>query len=190
MKLLKNNCKACHWRLNVVCWSLPSSRCNQSQKSHRSSTKAREVLLYRGSADNKGMTIITWRKWKVWETVDRATARLRHGLLVAMVVVGWTRHSSFRRSRYAWVQGREKHQVVRASNCGLAESPACPLCLGEASLQHILNCCPKALGKERCTWHHDQVLKTVLPFVPDSTCGVLHVYLGETSGGTKCWWGY
>lgn len=150
------------------------------------------MLLYRGSADNKGMTIITGRKRRAWETVERAKARLRHGLLVATVVVGWTRLSCFTRSRYAWVQGRKKHEVIQVSNC---ESPACPLCLGEGSLQHILNCCPKALGKERCTWHHGQGLKTVLPFVPESSCGnvcpkVACVPRRNLRWHTKCWWGY
>lgn len=29
------------------------------------------------------------------------------------------------------------------------------------SLQHILNCCPEALGEGRYRWRHDQVLKAV-----------------------------
>ncbi|KAF7645521.1 hypothetical protein LDENG_00202680, partial [Lucifuga dentata] len=30
-----------------------------------------------------------------------------------------------------------------------------------SSLEHILSCCPKALGEGRYAWHHDQVLKAV-----------------------------
>ncbi|KAI2644199.1 Renalase [Labeo rohita] len=44
---------------------------------------------------------------------------------------------------------------------GLAEAPSCPLCPARGSLEHILSCCPKALGKGRYRWRHDQVLKAV-----------------------------
>ncbi|KAK0145691.1 hypothetical protein N1851_015413 [Merluccius polli] len=44
---------------------------------------------------------------------------------------------------------------------GLAESPACPLCQRRGSLEHILSCCPKALGEGRYRWRHDQVLKVI-----------------------------
>jgi len=45
---------------------------------------------------------------------------------------------------------------------GLAESPACPLCQkNKGTLEHILSCCPKALGEGRYRRRHDQVLKTI-----------------------------
>ncbi|XP_038131552.1 uncharacterized protein LOC119776958 [Cyprinodon tularosa] len=44
---------------------------------------------------------------------------------------------------------------------GLAEAPTCPLCPAHGSLEHILRCCPKALGEGRYTWRHNQVLKAV-----------------------------
>lgn len=44
---------------------------------------------------------------------------------------------------------------------GLAETPTCPLCPAHGSLEHILSCCPKALGEGRYTWRHNQVLKVV-----------------------------
>lgn len=44
---------------------------------------------------------------------------------------------------------------------GLAESPACPLCSKQGTLEHILSCCTTALGEGRYRWRHDQVLKTI-----------------------------
>lgn len=44
---------------------------------------------------------------------------------------------------------------------GKVESPACPLCSRRGTLEHILSCCPKALGEERYRWRHDQVLKAI-----------------------------
>lgn len=44
---------------------------------------------------------------------------------------------------------------------GLAETPACPLCLTRGSLEHIPSCCPNTLGEGRYRWRRDQVLKVV-----------------------------
>lgn len=44
---------------------------------------------------------------------------------------------------------------------GKAESPACGLCSGIGTLEHILSSCPIALGGGRYCWRHDQVLWTV-----------------------------
>ncbi|KAI4872262.1 hypothetical protein NFI96_007403 [Prochilodus magdalenae] len=44
---------------------------------------------------------------------------------------------------------------------GLAETPACPLCQRRGSLEHILSCCPKALGEGCYRWRHDQVLRVI-----------------------------
>ncbi|KAK7915664.1 hypothetical protein WMY93_011425 [Mugilogobius chulae] len=46
-------------------------------------------------------------------------------------------------------------------NWGKIESPACVLCSKIGSLEHILSCCPKALGEGRYRWRHDQVLKAI-----------------------------
>ena len=44
---------------------------------------------------------------------------------------------------------------------GLVATPACPLCQRKGTLEHIMSCCPKALGEGRYRWRHDQVLKTI-----------------------------
>ncbi|XP_031136520.1 uncharacterized protein LOC116036966, partial [Sander lucioperca] len=44
---------------------------------------------------------------------------------------------------------------------GKAETPACTLCRGRGTLEHILSSCPKALGDGRYRWRHDQVLKAI-----------------------------
>ncbi|XP_061878077.1 uncharacterized protein LOC133630482 [Entelurus aequoreus] len=54
---------------------------------------------------------------------------------------------------------------------GKVETPACPLCQRRGTLEHILSCCPKALGEGRYRWRHDQVLKAIA----DTICrGVSH----------------
>ncbi|KAI8479507.1 hypothetical protein Bbelb_373930 [Branchiostoma belcheri] len=44
---------------------------------------------------------------------------------------------------------------------GMAETPACPLCGRRGTLEHILSCCPRALGEGRYRWRHDQVLRVL-----------------------------
>lgn len=44
---------------------------------------------------------------------------------------------------------------------GLVDTAACPLCQRKGTLEHIMSCCPKALGDGRYQWRHDQVLKTI-----------------------------
>ncbi|XP_061772124.1 uncharacterized protein LOC133562186 [Nerophis ophidion] len=54
---------------------------------------------------------------------------------------------------------------------GKVETPGCPLCQRRGTLEHILSCCPKALGEGRYRWRHDQVLKAIA----DAICrGVSH----------------
>lgn len=48
---------------------------------------------------------------------------------------------------------------------GLADTPLCPLCQRGGSLEHILSCCPKALGDGCYLWHHDQVLRTIAEII-------------------------
>ena len=49
---------------------------------------------------------------------------------------------------------------------GLADTPDCKLCQRRGTMEHILSCCPKALGEGRYRWRHDQVLKSLA----DSIC--------------------
>ncbi|XP_069366366.1 uncharacterized protein [Paralichthys olivaceus] len=49
---------------------------------------------------------------------------------------------------------------------GLADTPECKLCQRRGTLEHILSCCPKALGEGRYRWRHDQVLRSLA----DATC--------------------
>uniref|UniRef100_A0A3B3RKF3 Uncharacterized protein n=1 Tax=Paramormyrops kingsleyae TaxID=1676925 RepID=A0A3B3RKF3_9TELE len=44
---------------------------------------------------------------------------------------------------------------------GLADTPACQLRQKRGTLEHILSCCPKALGEGRYRWCHDQVLRAL-----------------------------
>ena len=44
---------------------------------------------------------------------------------------------------------------------GLADTLACQLCQKRGTLEHILSCCPKALGDGRYRWCHDQVLRAL-----------------------------
>lgn len=44
---------------------------------------------------------------------------------------------------------------------GWAETPLCSLCQKAGSLEHILNCCPRALGDGCYRWHHEQVLQVI-----------------------------
>uniref|UniRef100_A0A3B1JAJ2 Reverse transcriptase domain-containing protein n=1 Tax=Astyanax mexicanus TaxID=7994 RepID=A0A3B1JAJ2_ASTMX len=44
---------------------------------------------------------------------------------------------------------------------GKTESPNCPQCPGRGTLEHILSCCPVALGQGRYTWRHNQVLRPI-----------------------------
>lgn len=44
---------------------------------------------------------------------------------------------------------------------GKTETPACPLCAGRGSLQHLLSNCPTALAEGCYHWRHNPVLKAV-----------------------------
>lgn len=44
---------------------------------------------------------------------------------------------------------------------GLVDTPGCALCQRKGTLEHILSCCPKALGECRYRCWHDRVLKTI-----------------------------
>lgn len=44
---------------------------------------------------------------------------------------------------------------------GWAETPLCSLCQKAGSLEHILNCCLRALGDGCYRWRHEQVLQVI-----------------------------
>lgn len=44
---------------------------------------------------------------------------------------------------------------------GKTDSPTPPLCSRRGSLDHVLRCCPTALGEDLYQWLHDQVLKSI-----------------------------
>ncbi|KAK0134731.1 Retrovirus-related Pol polyprotein from type-2 retrotransposable element R2DM [Merluccius polli] len=49
--------------------------------------------------------------------------------------------------------------------------PHCIKFLKKVTLEHILSCCPKALGEGRYRWRHDQVLKTIA----ESICSTITI---------------
>lgn len=59
---------------------------------------------------------------------------------------------------------------------GLTKTAACQLCQKRATLEHILSCCPKALGEGRYRWRHDQVLRALAdtPSTAMSNCRYHH----------------
>lgn len=58
---------------------------------------------------------------------------------------------------------------------GKSDTPACTLCSGRGSLEHILSSCPTALGEGRYRWHHDQVLKTIAEAITRAMVNTKHV---------------
>lgn len=80
-------------------------------------TRAREVLMYRNSADDKvasaGILVKTGRKWQAHEAVSRAETRLRHKVLVGTVAMGRAGLRSSPKPRYDKARGKEKRQLVQ-----------------------------------------------------------------------------
>lgn len=48
------------------------------------------------------------------------------------------------------------------SNLHCWGTPECPLCQRKGTLEHVMSCCPKALGDGRYRWRHDHVLKKTI----------------------------
>ncbi|TWW62302.1 hypothetical protein D4764_04G0009490, partial [Takifugu flavidus] len=62
----------------------------------------------------------------------------------------------------AWTRSFEPNtSPTNLQRWGLAATAACQLCKKRATLEHILSCCPKALGDGRYRWRHGQVLRTL-----------------------------
>ncbi|XP_028316518.1 uncharacterized protein LOC114471795 isoform X5 [Gouania willdenowi] len=107
----------------------------------------------------------------------------RHSKMVSMSKQGaWTRweHAEARKLTWAELWRAEPLRtkfliqsvydvlpsLANLHTWGLADTPECKLCQRRGTLEHILSCCPKALGEGRYRWHHDQVLKSLA----DSIC--------------------
>ncbi|XP_077372334.1 uncharacterized protein LOC144033646 [Festucalex cinctus] len=89
----------------------------------------------------------------------------------------WTRWEEAARRKISWTElwRSEPHRIKfliqsvydvlpspsNLHHWGLAENPLCPLCQRVGSLEHILSCCPRALGEGRYRWRHDQVLRVI-----------------------------
>ena len=96
----------------------------------------------------------------------------------------WTRWENYVRRRITWSdlwkadlsQLRFQIQAVydllpSPSNLhtwGKNDTPACQLCGGKGSLQHLLSGCPRSLSEGRYRWRHDQVLKVIAGVVSEA----------------------
>ena len=96
----------------------------------------------------------------------------------------WTRWKNYIRRRITWLdlwkaylsQLRFQIQAVydllpSPSNLhtwGKNDTPACQLCGGEGTLQHLLSGCARSLSEGRYRWRHDQVHKAIAEVVSDA----------------------
>lgn len=118
------------------------------------------------------------RRYLVQKEVRAEVEEQRASVMVGLRQQGaWTRWEEAIERRISWGElWRAEPQRVRfliqsvydtlpsPSNLfcwGKSETPACTLCQGRGTLEHILSSCPKALGDGRYRWRHDQVLKAV-----------------------------
>ncbi|KAK0150652.1 hypothetical protein N1851_008245 [Merluccius polli] len=118
------------------------------------------------------------RRRLVQEEVRAGVEELRASQMVGMRQQGaWTRWEQAVDRKISWSElwQAEPHRIKfliasvydvlpSPSNLfcwGKVDTPSCPLCLRRGTLEHILSCCPKALGEGRYTWRHDQVLKAI-----------------------------
>lgn len=88
-------------------------------------------------------------RWTTWE--DAKERRLT-----------WRDLWSMDSTRLRFILGSVYDVLPSPSNLvrwGMREDPACTLCGGHGSLQHILSSCPRALAMGRYTWRHNQVLR-------------------------------
>ena len=77
---------------------------------------------------------------------------------------------------------------------GKSDDPACPLCQGKQTVEHVLSSCKVALAQGRYTWRHNQVLKEIVYAITDHVCSAAgHTMPSEASatfysaGGSKIW---
>ncbi|XP_061902037.1 uncharacterized protein LOC133649222 [Entelurus aequoreus] len=80
-------------------------------------SRAREVLLYRDSADGKvssaGVEVRTGRKWRAQDAVERAEARLRHSTLVGTIATGRAGLGCNTKPNYSRARGKERRKLVQ-----------------------------------------------------------------------------
>ncbi|XP_074530869.1 LOW QUALITY PROTEIN: interferon-induced very large GTPase 1-like [Halichoeres trimaculatus] len=141
--------------------------------------KARLVMELRDSSDetvrDMKARVVTGRKWKAQEEVQKAVGRLQHQEVVGKVQTG--------RAGLGWgdlpkmwsrANRRERKDLVITEVTKMAEEEyrwlgveqACDLCgTISASLQHTLSGCRTALSQGRYRWRHDQVLRKLAEVV-------------------------
>ncbi|TWW68227.1 hypothetical protein D4764_19G0000250 [Takifugu flavidus] len=132
---------------------------------------------------------------------DEIRAELEEDRRVKMVAMyqqsAWTRWEHAEQRKLTWPElWRLEPQHIRfliqsvynvlpsptnLQRWGLAATAACQLCKKRATLEHILGCCPKALGDGRYRWRHDQVLRTLA----DTVSAAINNYMVLTSESTK-----
>ncbi|XP_063050108.1 uncharacterized protein LOC134444859 [Engraulis encrasicolus] len=118
------------------------------------------------------------RRQLIQEEVRAGVEEARCSRMVGMRQQGaWTRWEEAAARKVSWSElwRSEPHRIKfliqsvydvlpSPSNLhrwGLAENPLCPLCQKAGTLEHILSCCPRALGEGRYRWRHDQVLRVI-----------------------------
>ncbi|XP_075315189.1 uncharacterized protein LOC142375145 [Odontesthes bonariensis] len=118
------------------------------------------------------------RRQLIQEEVRAGVEEVRCSRAVGMCQQGaWTRWEEAAARKVSWTDlwRSEPHRIKfliqsvydvlpSPSNLhrwGLAENPLCPLCQRAGTLEHILSCCPRALGEGRYRWRHDQVLRVI-----------------------------
>ena len=93
----------------------------------------------------------------------------------------WTRRENYVRRRITWSdlwkadlsQLRFQIQAVydllpspsNLNTWGKRDTPACQLCGGKGTLQHLLSGCARSLSERRYRWQHDQVFKVIAEVV-------------------------
>lgn len=118
------------------------------------------------------------RRLLVQEEIRVGVEERRISRMVGMRQQGaWTRWEQVMGRKISWTDlwKAEPHQIqfliksvydvlpspTNLFSWGLIDTPACLLCQKRGSLEHILSCCPKALGERRYLWRHDQVLRVI-----------------------------
>ena len=101
----------------------------------------------------------------------------RRAKLVGLSQQGaWTRRENYVRQQITWsdlwkadlsqlrFQIQAVYDLPSPSNFhtwGKNDTPACQLCGGKGTLQHLLSGCPRSLSEGCYRWQHDQVLKVI-----------------------------
>ena len=77
---------------------------------------------------------------------------------------------------------------------GKSDDPACPLCQGKQTVEHVLSSCKVALSQGRYTWRHNQVLKEIVYAITDHLSSATGYTTSSeapatfySAGGSKIW---